>query len=115
MEPVTVKSLPAFLAAIEPIARDLAAGDIAGALMKNADAVIAATAIGAGVERSWLDEQKPDVLVDLAAQVLEANADFFVQRVLPRMLTAAETLTRIGSGGTHGLPASSRPDSATGT
>lgn len=110
--PIKVKDLQAFLAAIEPVARELAAGDILSALTKHADGVIAATAIGAGVERSWLEQQTPDVLVDLAAKVLEVNADFFAQRVLPRLTSAAETIARIGSGGISGLPGSSAQASA---
>ncbi|MCX8016397.1 MAG: hypothetical protein N2690_00645 [Rhodocyclaceae bacterium] len=112
--PVRVKDLPAFLAAIEPIARELAAGDLMGALIRQADAVIAATAIGAGVERAWLEEQTPEVLVDLATRVLEVNADFFVRAVLPRLTAAAESLAMIASGGTPGSPGSSEQDSATG-
>ncbi len=116
--PVTVGDLPAFFAAIEPIAAEVASGDILGALMRHADAVIAATAIGARVDRAWLEAQTPDVLVDLAAQVLEANADFFVHRVLPRLEAAAERLAAMqaatGSGGTSGSCGSSAPASTTG-
>lgn len=116
--PVKVKDLPAFLAAVEPIARELASGDILAALAKHADRVIEATAIGAGVERAWLEAQTPDVLVDLAARVLEANADFFVRRVLPAIAAAAERLAAIqgatASGGTSGSPGSSARDSTTG-
>lgn len=117
LHPVKVKDLPAFLAAVEPIARELAAGDLLAALARHADAVIAATAIGAGVERAWLEEQTPDVLVDLAARVMEVNADFFVRVALPRITAAAEKLaglTMTVSGGTSGSPAWSAPDSATG-
>lgn len=113
--PVRVGDLPAFLRAIEPIVREIAAGDLVGALMRNADAVIEATAIGARVERAWLQEQSPDVLIDLAGRVLEANGDFFVRRVLPAINQAAERLSRIASGGTNGSPGSSAPDSPTGT
>ena len=115
MGPIKVKDLPAFLAAIEPIAQEIARGDILAALAKHADRVIEATAIGAGVERAWLEEQTPDVLVDLAAQVMEVNADFFARSVLPRLNRAAETLARTietASGGTSGLPGSLPPDSA---
>lgn len=112
VRPVKVKDLPAFLAAVEPVARELMAGDMLAALSRHADGVIAATAIGAGVERSWLEQQTPDVLVDLAAKVLEVNADFFAQRVLPRLTSAAETIARIGSGGMSGLPGSSAQASA---
>ncbi|MCX8017182.1 MAG: hypothetical protein N2690_04675 [Rhodocyclaceae bacterium] len=113
--PLKVKDLPAFLAAIEPIARELAQGDILAALARHADAVIAATAIGAGVSREWLEDQDVDTLVDMAACVMEVNADFFARRVLPRIAAAAETLGRIGSGGTASSPGSSNPASATAT
>lgn len=115
LTPIKVKDLPAFLAAIEPIARELERGDLLAAIARHADAVITATAIGAGVERAWLEEQTPDVLVDLAAQVMEANADFFVRNVLPRLTAAAEKLTATVSGGMSGSPASSPAASATGT
>jgi len=107
--PVKVRDLPRFLQAIEPVAAELAGGDIAGALMRHADAVIEATAIGAGVERAWLDEQTPDVLADLAARVLEVNADFFVRRVLPILTAAADRLMQsapAAAGGTSGSPTS---------
>lgn len=113
IHPVKVKDLPAFLAAVEPIARELAEGDILAALAKHADNVITATAIGANVERAWLEAQTPDVLVDLAAQVLEVNADFFARAVLPKVTAAAESLARIASGGTIGSPGSSAQDSIT--
>lgn len=107
--PVKVRDLPAFLAAVEPIARDLATGDILAALTRNADALITATAIGAGVERAWLEAQDADVLVDLAARVLEVNTDFFVRRVLPKLAAAADRVSLIASGGTSGSPDSLRP------
>lgn len=116
IQPIKVRDLPRFLKAIEPIAAELAAGDIVGAFMRHADAVIEATAIGAGVERAWLEEQTPDVLVDLAARVLEANADFFVRAVLPRIQAAADRIAatvQTASGGTNGSPASSALASAT--
>lgn len=115
IEPIKVRDLPRFLRAVEPIAADLAAGDIAGALIRHAEALIEATAIGAGVDRAWLEEQTPDVLADLAARVLEVNGDFFVSRVLPQVMAAAERLARIASGGTSGSPASSMPDSDSAT
>lgn len=118
IQPVTVGDLPAFLKAIEPVVKELAAGDVLGALMRHADAVIEATAIGAKVDRAWLEQQTPDVLVDLASKVLGVNADFFVRRVLPVIQSAADRLTQsaqTGSGGTNGLPPSSTPDSPTGT
>lgn len=111
--PVKVAVLPDFLRAVEPIAADLSTGDIMGALARPAENLIAATALGAGVERSWLDEQEVDVLVELAAAVLEVNADFFARRLTPALLKAAEALAVIG--GTGLLPASVVPGSDTAT
>jgi hypothetical protein len=116
--PIKVRDLPRFLKAIEPIAAELADGDIAGAFMRNIDAVIEATAIGAGVERAWLEDQTPDVLVELAAKVLEVNADFFFRRVPTVIKGAAYRLTQFAqtaSGGMNGSPPLSMPDSNIGT
>ncbi len=116
MTPIKVKDLPAFLAAIEPIARDLMDGDMMAALSKNADRVITATAIGAGVDRAWLEEQTAGVLIDLAARVLEVNADFFVGQAIPRITRAAERIASLTpSGGTSGSPDSSARASDTPT
>jgi hypothetical protein len=118
IEPVRVRDLPRFLRAIEPIAAELAAGDLAAAMMRHADGLIEATAIGARVERAWLEEQTPDVLATLAARVLEVNADFFLRRVLPVVTAAADRLAQsanVASGGTSGSPPSSMPVSPTGT
>lgn len=118
VDPVTVRDLPAFLAAVEPIARELMAGDVLAALAHNADGLIAAVCIGAKVQREWLDLQTADVLVELAAAVIEVNAHFFAQRVLPAVMQATQALENItanqtGSGGTAGSPAWSAQASPT--
>lgn len=132
-DPVSVADLPKFMAAISPIIKEIA-GVIAlrdyekgGAFVvmqllsdtenveRNIEAVITATAIGAKVDRAWLGQQKPDVLVELASRVLEVNWDFFVRRVLPAINQAAERLMMIASGGTSGSPGSSAQDSPTAT
>lgn len=98
--PVKVKHLPAFLAAIEPVVRRLGAGaqdDLLGALATHAPNVIEATALGAGVSADWLGEQTPEVLVELAAAVLEVNMDFFVQVLMPRVTAATVPLGRLSS------------------
>lgn len=95
--PVKVKDLPAFLKTVEPIARELADGDILAALVRHADEMIAATAIGAGVPRAELEEAAPDVLVALATRVMEVNADFFVRQVLPLVTAAAEKIAAISN------------------
>ena len=104
--PVKVRHLPAFLRACEPIASALMAGDIHSALLHHADDLITATALGADVDRAWLEDQTADVLVDLAAQVIEVNIDFFVQTLLPRINAAADRIeAAMPHGGTSGSAA----------
>ena len=104
--PVKVKNLPAFLAAIEPVVRQLGASsagatgakdDLLLAMATHAPNVIKATAVGAGVEEKWLGEQTTEVLVDLATAVLEVNMDFFAQALLPRVTAAIGPLGRLSS------------------
>ena len=103
--PVKVRHLPGFLKACEPIAAHLMAGDVVRAFCDHADNLIEATALGADVDRNWLEDQTADVLMDLAFRVLEANLGFFVRTLLPRITEAAGRLD--GIGGANGSPASS--------
>jgi len=103
--PVTIGRLPEFLAAVKPVARELAEGDILDALARNADSVINAITIGAGCDRDWLDEQEPDALVALGSAVIEVNADFFVERLLPALEAATRRVNALldQAGGEPGL------------
>ena len=104
--PIKVRHLPAFLRACEPIASALMDGDLQSALLHHADDLITATALGADVERAWLEDQTADVLIDLAAQVIEVNVDFFVQTLLPRINAAADRISAaMPNGGTSGSAA----------
>lgn len=113
--PVKVKHLPAFLAAIAPLLQQLGrqTGDSAQdvlltALATHGTNVITATALGAGVDEVWLGEQTADVVIDLAAAVLEVNLDFFVRQLMPSVTAATASLGRLSSmatGGTAGLAA----------
>lgn len=107
--PIKIKHLAAFVRAVEPIAQAVAEGDILSALGRNADALIEAVCIGAGVERAWLEEREADVLVELAAEVIEVNADFFVQRILPKIEAAGGAMSN------WSLPVASTPSSAPAT
>jgi len=112
--PIRVKDLAAFLGAIEPIAHEALSGDITAALIKHADKVIEATAIGARVPRQELDDAPLDVLVVLATRVVEVNADFFAMRVLPEVTAAAERLgATFASLSTTGSSPSAVPASTT--
>lgn len=107
IRPVKVRNLPAFLRACEPIATSLMAGDIQGALMRHTDDLITATALGADVDRAWLEDQDAETLMDLAFRVLEVNIDFFARTLLPRLADAAGKIeAAMPAGGTNGFPSS---------
>jgi DNA replicative helicase MCM subunit Mcm2 (Cdc46/Mcm family) len=107
--PIKIRQLPAFVRAVEPVAKALAHGDVLAAMAQHAEALIEAVCIGAGVERAWLEEREVDVLVELAAEVIEVNADFFVQRILPKIETASGAISSLS------LPAASTPSSVQAT
>lgn len=108
--PVKVRDLPAFLAAIEPVVGSLGllggsgAAGVLALLATHGQRLIEATALGAGVEATWLGEQTSDVLVDLAVAVVEVNIDFFVRVLLPKVTAATQEMTALG-GGMTGLAA----------
>jgi hypothetical protein len=92
--PIKTREFPAFTAALEPVFGMLAAGaDVPTLMLRNSDAVIAATAIGLRIPRAELDDLELDDLVIAAAKVMEVNADFFARRVLPAL---NQTTTRMG-------------------
>ena len=97
--PVTVAYLPEFMRHVEPIIAVVVVTDevdqICKAILQNIDHVIEAVIIGAGVEREWLQEQTPDVLVELASKVIEVNADFFGQRIMPKITEANQGLSAL--------------------
>ena len=114
IRPVKVRHLPAFLAACEPMAARLMAGDVAGAFVQHADSLITAVALGADVDRAWLDEQDAETLMDLAFKVVEINADFFARTLLPKIAEAASRIEAVmPAGGTNGSPSLSGTASGT--
>ena len=112
--PIRVAELPAMLRACEPIFALLAGGDVMAAIMRDADSAINAIAIGARLTRAEVDALATDELVDLGSVVLTVNADFFVRRLAPALVSASE---KVGAalGGSMPSPASFAPGSSTPT
>jgi hypothetical protein len=77
---------------------------VLGALMRNVEALTEAAAIAGRVDRDWLGEQTADVLVELATAAIEANADFFIRRVLPHIQQAAKVIGTLMDGQTSSSP-----------
>jgi hypothetical protein len=99
------------LRACQPVLAELASGDVVAALMNNAEAVLLAAAIGARIQRERLDDMELDEVLNLAAAVIDVNADFFARRVSPAMTAAMERLAGTLAGSTS-TPVSAAPDSA---
>lgn len=93
LTPIKTKELPAMMRSLAPVLTEIQSCDVMTALAKNADAVIEAVSIGCRKSREWADELDLDELVQVAAAVIEVNADFFVRAVLPKLNLAVEGLT----------------------
>lgn len=116
--PLKVREFGPMLKAVEPLFGDLAAiGDVteADALMtlfaRHTDAVLTAICIAARVDREWLDDQELDVPLDLFADVLAVNRDFFATRLQPLVFRLQTTF----QAGSMSPSASSAPATATPT
>lgn len=93
--PIRVRELPAFAAAVEPMLHEIASGTgVAELMTRDVESLIKAVVIGARLERAFVDDLELDELLNLAAAVLEVNADFFVRRLAPALNLAVE---RIGA------------------
>lgn len=99
--PLKVGELPGFARAIRPIADQLVnqalqEPDWLQILCDHGDSLVQALAIATRMSVSWVRDLAPDDAIELAEAVFAANADFFIQRVVPRITQAAQRLpTRI--------------------
>lgn len=104
VKPVKVKHLKEFTKKCAPVAQHLMDGKFMELLEDHYDELIDAVAMGADVDRAWLEEQGADTLATLAFQIVEVNMDFFVQTLLPRINTFADKIESVSLkvGGTNG-------------
>lgn len=119
---IKVKQLSAvvkLIAPFIPVLRKEGKLDIPTMLMTHNDEVIAMLMAISEKPREWFDEMEIDELIDFASATVEANIDFFIQRVLPSALRAMGVLQSVmldGSKIMSGLmqsKASSQQDTAT--
>jgi hypothetical protein len=96
LTPIRVGEVPALLAAIKPIAPHLVNGDPdwLALLTEHGDAILDALAIAARQPREWVEALSLDDAVQLATALFEVNVDFFVQRVVPAIQSAAARIDR---------------------
>ncbi len=97
LTPLRVGQLPAFLRNVEPIVRELASPSIDWLSLfgTHGDAVLNAIAIATGKPRDWLDGLTTDAAIELAARVIEVNADFFIRAVLPRIEAVTAQISKL--------------------
>ncbi len=96
LTPIRVGEVPALLAAIKPIAPHLVNGDPdwLALLTEHGDAILDALAIATRRPREWVEALSLDDAVQLATALFEVNVDFFVQRVVPAIQSAAARIDR---------------------
>lgn len=96
--PFKVGRLPLVLTAIQPVAyvlmgqADGTTLDILSLVIAHTDDSLNLLAVLADKPRAWVDDLGLDDAVTLLSELLEVNLDFFVQRVLPRLLQTVGTL-----------------------
>lgn len=81
--------------------------DIGTIMAENADKVVDLCALALGVKSDYLDDLPPDEGIELCQAIIEVNADFFIKRLQPKLLTALSGLS--GSVGALLLQDSSQP------
>lgn len=95
LTPLVLGELPAFAKAVQPFTADLAIEpDWLRLLGSHGDSMIEAMAIASRQSREWIAGLALDEAIFLAQSLFEVNADFFIQRVVPKL---GEAVSRIGS------------------
>ena len=95
LTPLVLGELPAFARAIQPFTTELAVEpDWLRLLGSHGEAMIEAMAIASRQSCEWIAGLALDEAIFLAQALFEVNADFFIQRVVPKL---GEAVSRIGS------------------
>lgn len=116
IKPLKVGQMPAFLRAISPVMQHLSRTEIDWLTLfgERGDDLLSAIAIAVGKPRQWVDDLAADEAILLAAKVIEVNADFFTQTVMPKLdglFTQAKNLSSVPAA-PLGLASGSMPSSA---
>lgn len=94
IKPFKFGELPRVFKAIEPLTASLSKmfvekqvdiNSIAQMIAEGGDSVIDLMVVGSKKPREWVAELEMDGGVDLLITIIEVNADFFIQKVLPQM------------------------------
>lgn len=96
IKPFKFGELPKVFKCIEPLTasmakmvadRNTSPQAIAMLLSEGGDSVLDLMVIGAKKDRTWIDDLEIDEGVEVLTSIFEVNADFFIQKVLPKVNT----------------------------
>lgn len=109
IKPLKIGQMPAFLRAITPVMQQLGGNGIDWLALfgEHGDDLLTAVSIAIGKPRAWVDALDADEAILVAAKVIEVNADFFTQTVMPRLNEQMGGLFAQASTATAGLTPSS--------
>ena len=109
IKPLKIGQMPAFLRAITPVMQQLGGNGIDWLALfgEHGDDLLTAVSIAIGKPRTWVDALDADEAILVAAKVIEVNADFFTQTVMPRLNEQMGGLFEQASTATAGLTSSS--------
>lgn len=98
--PLTIGQLTRVMKALKPALADIG-GEINLTLLaaEHGETLLSAVSAATGKEAAWLDKLPMDDFIRLAGLLLEVNADFFTQRVLPQITAAAEKIGKATGAG----------------
>lgn len=115
VSPLKVGELPAFARAVRSIASKVTSDpDWLRLLSEDGESVILALAIACRRPPDWVAALALDDAIRLAEAIFGANADFFIQRVVPEITRVSQQITTVIPG-VMLSPGSSGPDIATPT
>ena len=91
LTPIRLGEVPSLARILAPLVGKFGQGepDWLELLGQHGGSLLSALAIASRRPREWIDGLAVDEAIQLAAALLEVNADFFVRRVLPAIESAA--------------------------
>lgn len=115
--PLKVGELPAFARAVRPVAAKLSPDpDWLRLLSEDGESVILALAIACRRPPDWVAALAVDEAIRLCEAVFQANADFFISRVVPEITQmSARVSQQIGTAIPGAMPSTDSSDPATAT
>jgi hypothetical protein len=115
ISPLKVGELPAFARAVRSIASKVTSDpDWLRLLSEDGESVLLALAIACRRPPDWVAALALDDAIRLAEAIFGANADFFIQRVVPEITRVSQQIKTVIPGAMPS-PGSSGPDTATPT